>query len=100
MLIDAGSKLVRGKEYNKVAGAGGIVRMRFIFDGWKQVDDIQLFTKVAVSQGEQSTGSMTFTDIRHNSIEASTFDLPAEVQQLVESAGAPSGQPSPPPGSR
>jgi hypothetical protein len=100
MLVDADSKLVRGKEYNKVAGAGGIVRMRFIFDDWKQFDDVKLFTKVAVQGGEQSAGSMTFTDIRHNSVEASTFDLPAEVQKLLEKPAAPAGEPPPPPGSR
>ena len=82
IFLDAETKLLRGQEQRKDAGPAGFVVMRYTFEEWKQFGEIKLFTKVSIAQGDQSVGTITFTEIEHNSVDAAAFEVPAEVQKL------------------
>lgn len=74
----------------------GAVPTAMIMSDWKKFDSIKLYTKVRM-QRMGMEASITYTEVQFNNVEAPTFELPAEVKELLKGQQtAPSTQPAPP----
>jgi hypothetical protein len=99
-LFSVKDKLMLGVEMTE-DGPMGEQKVALSLGEWKQFDAVKLFTRLSFDQMGMPM-EMNLTEVEFNKVEPSTFDLPAEVQELVKArdaapASAPSPAPAPPP---
>jgi hypothetical protein len=66
----------------------GAMMITMQFDAYEDVKPLRLFTKAALVLGGNVMGTMNFSDLTFNEVEAGAFELPDEVKALVKEQAA------------
>jgi hypothetical protein len=67
----------------------GMQTVSFRARDWEQTGGIKSFTGLDIRQGEETVGTIAYSDFQHNAVPAGTFDLPADVAALAAKPATP-----------